>query len=159
MISISIPSFRPRRFLLWSAQVCQSLLIPASFLIQTLPFTRGYGCLTYALMHPSISPLYSTRSSFLYADPTPNALQVFLPSTVPASSHLSALPNSVAPPINLPIEQGTFILASSTPVCVFSHDPGEPTDPANRCPARDLDLGLPDKRPVQVDVAQSYPSE
>ena len=31
---------------------------------------------------------------------------MFLPSSVAASSHLSALPNSVAPPINLPNEQG-----------------------------------------------------
>ena len=126
-------------------------------------------------MHPSTSPLRSTRSSFLYADPSTNALRDLLPSTVPASSHLFALPNSVAPPINPPNEEGTFLplpfLASSTPVCVCSHNLGEPTDPANRCPASDLDLGRPgagcslqprrdvgdaDKRPVQVDVAQNY---
>ena len=68
--------------------------------------TRDYGCLTYASM--SVIRCFSSKKCFrfLYADPTPNALQVFLPQhgilddaatmPIPADAATSGLAPSAA---------------------------------------------------------------
>lgn len=74
---------------------------------------RDYGCLTYGTVYlEGYCGLYQSAFRFLYADPTPSALQVFLRRPGATGDHNSGLPAEQGQ------EEGIWINADPIPGCV-----------------------------------------
>lgn len=73
---------------------------------------RDYGCLTYVCPPLESTTAHDKISSFLYADPTPNALQVFLNRPGAKKPDVSGLPAEEGD------EEGIWITADPIPGCV-----------------------------------------
>jgi len=83
-----------------------------------------------SLFFPALTPCHAV--SFLWADPTPDALQVFLPQPHVAAASVEAVPSAQGG------EQGVWISADPRPGCVVCNI-GTSASPAPRIHERRAD--------------------